>query len=121
MLTGDRIQEVSNEQAFIFGYNRCSRDCDFGICAVVSQHFELEFAHRATTAGFHVHDDAVLLVHDPIVQLVRAGQQSFDELGPGAAAFLDRSERCEPVVQFRDRAQHHAGADLRQLDQSGPD
>ena len=89
-VNGDRIKEVLDEQAFIFGYDRCSRDCDFGICAVVSQHFDLEFTDRATTAGFQFHDDAVLLAHYTVVQLVRAGQQSFDELRPDAAAFLDR-------------------------------
>ena len=94
VLSGDQIGRFSDEQTFILSHDRRSRDLNLGFRAVIAQHFELESANDAV-AGLHIHDDAVIIVHDPVVQLVRAGHESFDEFDPDTAAVLDGSERCE--------------------------
>jgi hypothetical protein len=112
MLIDVRILEVSDEQAFTLGYDRCGGNRDFGFRSVLSEHVELQSVGCGAPAGFHI-DDAVLFINrDTVVQLlfgIRA-DQSFHQFGPDAVSIVDGADR-RPAVQFRN-GQYDAGADL---------
>ena len=122
-MIGVHIREVSDEQAFILGYDRRSRDRDIGLRAVFSEHIQLDPVHDATSAGLHRdagHVDAIRCDVDTLIQLVGIrADQSFDEFGPDAVSVFGRSGRRRPIDQFRYGHQHHASAGFGHFDQSG--
>jgi hypothetical protein len=113
-LIGVHIQEVSDEQAFILGHDRRSRDRYFRFRAVFSQHVQFEPVYDATSAGLHV--DAVRFDVGTLIQLflgIRADQSS-DEFGTDAVSVFGRPGRRRPIDQFQH--QHDAGADFGHFD-----
>ncbi len=71
MLSGDQIGRFSDEQTFILGHDRRSRDRNVSFRAIVAQHFELKSASDAA-AGLPSPTTPSSIVHGPVVQLVRA-------------------------------------------------
>ncbi len=78
---------------------------------------------RTNASRTPIHHDAVFLEHDAILVCadipgIRADQQSFvDPFGADAVACRDQPEQCRPISELRH--QHHAGAHIGQLVQSG--
>jgi hypothetical protein len=90
-LIGVHIWEVSDEQAFILGHDRCGRHRDFGVRAVVSGHFERHSVRDAATEGLHV--DAVLFDVDALEFVGLSSDHTCGQLGSEPVAIVDRPDR----------------------------
>ena len=90
MLIGVHIREVSDEQAFILGHDRCGCHRDFGIRAIVSEHVEL---HSVRNAAKGLHGDAVLFDVGTLEFVGLGSDHSLGQLGSEPVAIIDQPDR----------------------------